>query len=72
MKISDLAENGKMKKGTKLVVRVPSRLQEKLGVQVTGEFVGLKPKEKDSRVQLVFVRVNGKRQTFRPQDLSLA
>lgn len=72
MKISDLADNGKMAKGTKLVVRVPARLQEKLGTSVVGEFVGLKPKEEGSRVQLVYVRVNGKRIPFRPQDLARA
>lgn len=72
MKISELAENGKMKQGTALTVRVPARLQEKLGVKVAGKFAGLVPKEKGNRVQLVFVRVGTKRMTFRPQDLSLA
>jgi hypothetical protein len=73
MKISDLANsNGKMTKGTKLKVRVPSRLQEKLGPKVIGEFAGLVPKEAGSRVQLVSVKVNGKRMTFRPQDLTIA
>jgi hypothetical protein len=69
MKISDLADNGRMARGTKLSVRVPSRLQEKLGVNTTGEFAGLKPKEKGNRVQLVYVMVGGKRMVFRPQDL---
>jgi hypothetical protein len=72
MKISDLATNGQIAKGLKLTVRVPSRLQEKLGVSTTGEFVGLKPKEKGSRVQLVYVKVGGKRIPFRPQDLERA
>jgi hypothetical protein len=72
MKIADLADNGKMAKGTKLTVRVPSRLQEKLGVTTTGSFVGLKPKEKGNRVQLVYVKVGSQRLTFRPQDLTLA
>lgn len=72
MKISDLADNGKLSKGKKLSVRVPARLQQKLGVTVTGEFVGLKPKEKGGRVQLVYVSVQGKRMVFRPQDLSPA
>jgi hypothetical protein len=72
MKISDLADNGKMARGMRLSVRVPSRLQEKLGVTTTGEFVGLKPKEKGNRVQLVYVSVGGKRMIFRPQDLSHA
>ena len=71
MKISDLAANGKMSKGMKLGVRVPARLQEKLGVSVIGEFVGLKPKEKGNRVQLVYVMVGGKRMVFRPQDLTV-
>jgi hypothetical protein len=72
MKISDLADNGRMTKGTKLAVRVPSRLQEKLGVTTTGSFMGLKPKEIGNRVQLVYVNVGGKRMVFRPQDLTLA
>lgn len=72
MKIADLADNGRMTKGKKLVVRVPSKLQEKLGVTATGSFVGLKPKERGNRVQLVYVNVGGKRMVFRPQDLSLA
>ena len=72
MKIADLADNGKMTKGTKLAVRVPARHQEKLGVTAVGSFVGLKPKEKGNRVQLVYVNVGGKRMVFRPQDLSLA
>lgn len=72
MRIAELAENGRMTKGAKLTVRVPSRLQEKLGVRTTGEFAGLKPKEKGNRVQLVFVKVGGKKMVFRPQDLELA
>lgn len=72
MKIAELADNGRMARGTKLTVRVPARLQEKLGVRVSGEFVGLKPKEKGNRVQLVYVKVSGKRMTFRPQDLEIA
>lgn len=72
MKISDLSKNGKMTKGTKLKVRVPARLQEKLGATTTGEFAGLKPKEEGNKVQLVFVKVAGKRMAFRPQDLTLA
>lgn len=72
MKISELADNGRMTKGTKLTVRVPSRLQEKLGAKAKGEFVGLKPKEVGNRVQLVYVKVDGKRLVFRPQDLELA
>ncbi len=72
MKIAELASGGKMNKGTKLTVRVPARMQEKLGVTAAGEFAGLKPKEVGNRVQLVYVKVNGKRMTFRPQDLELA
>ena len=72
MKISDLATDGRIAKGLKLNIRVPARLQEKLGVTTTGEFVGLKPKEQGHRVQLVYVKVNGKRMSFRPQDLERA
>jgi hypothetical protein len=73
MKISDLAKDGKMlPKGTKLSIRVPSRLQDKLGATNSGEFVGLKPKEDGVRIQLVYVKVGTKRMVFRPQDLSLA
>jgi len=71
MKIAELADNGKMAKGRKLTVRVPSRLQEKLGVTTIGQLAGLKPKEKGNRVQLVYVTVAGKRMVFRPQDLTL-
>lgn len=70
MKISELAgSNGKMAKGTRLKVRVPARLQEKLGTKVVGEFAGLPPKT--GKVQLVYVKVNGKRMVFRPQDLQV-
>jgi len=72
MRIGELAENGRLRKDLKLRVRVPSRLQEKLGVHVRGMYAGLKPKDKGTRVQLVFVIVDGERMTFRPQDLELA
>lgn len=72
MKISDLADNGRMLTGARLKVRVPARLQDKLGATVVGRFVGLKKKERGSRVQLVYVEVGGKRQEFRPQDLERA
>lgn len=73
MKISDLFKDNKvLPKGTALDIRVPSRLQEKLGATTKGEFAGLAPKEEGKRIQLVFVKINGKKHTLRPQDLALA
>jgi len=72
MNIGELVESGRVKSDLKLKVRVPARLQDKYGVHTRGIYAGLKPKEPGSRVQLVYVRVNGRRLTFRPQDLELA
>lgn len=72
MKISDLAKDGKMlPKSTKLSIRVPARDQEKLGPTAVGRFIGLVPKELGNRIQLVYVKVGGKRMVFRPQDLTV-
>ncbi len=73
MKIGELTESVRETKGKlKLRVRVPARLQEKLGTKVQGTYAGLCPKERGNRVQLVYVTVNGKRMTFRPQDLTIS
>lgn len=70
MKISDLMDGGKVKKGMKLGVRVPTKLVEKVGTnEATGELVSVK---REGRSVQVKVSIGGKAHTFRPQDLSPA
>lgn len=71
MKISELFKGGKIQKGLKLKVRVPSRLQEKLGPMKTGELVGLASQVPGTKCQLVTVKIDSKKYTLRPQDLSV-
>lgn len=66
MRIADLMQRKKQR----VVVRVPSKLQEKLGTEVKGTVMGLK---KNGNITWVNVKVARKGIfKFRPQDLTAA
>lgn len=69
MKIAELMDGKKIKKGMKLDVRVPTRLVDKLGTKARGELVSVKTEGKVSNVR---VNIGGKIHAFRAQDLSPA
>lgn len=70
MKISELMNGGRAKKGMKLDIRVPTKLADKIpGANARGELVSVKREGKSVKVR---VTVSGKAHTFRPQDLSPA
>lgn len=69
MKIADLMDGKKIKKGMKLAVRVPAKLTDKLGAKARGELVSVKTEGRSAQVR---VNIAGKMHTFRPQDLSPA
>jgi len=70
MKISELMDGGKAKKGMKLGIRVPAKLVDKVGSNAAkGELVSVKREGKSVQVK---VNVAGKTHTFRPQDLNPA
>ena len=66
MKISDLME----KKNRRVKVRVPTKLQDKLGAQVSGTVIGFRPKGKVTWVRVKLARKG--EFLFRPQDLAAA
>jgi hypothetical protein len=65
VKIADLMK----RKSQRVLVRVPSRLQKKLGLEVQGSVVRVVPGKATATV-VVLVSRKGE-YTFRPQDLSL-
>lgn len=69
MKIAELMDGKKIRKGMKLDVRVPTRLVDKLGAKARGELVSVK---REGKVAEVRVNIGGKTHAFRAQDLSPA
>jgi len=70
MKMSELMEGGKVRKGMSLDVRVPANLKKKVGKDaVNGELVSVRRAGKAVQVK---VKVGEKSFTFRPQDLTPA
>lgn len=66
MRIADLMQ----KKNQRVKVRVPAKLQAKLGTEATGRVEGLRKKGKITWVKVKIAR-RGVHE-FRPQDLSAA
>jgi len=69
MKIAELLRSTSKRKRTRVDVRVPTKLQEKLGATARGTVQRIMPK---GSITWVEVKIGRKTYRFRPQDLSLA